>query len=143
MSMNTELVRAILSMDAYNRGYNSGVAGLSDVIGTAIGTATISRVTLSTDTDAVNAGFYAIAYTLPSGEKVISYRGTDGLFGTDAPNIPSGSDLYNGYGVGAGSPFGPQAQLAVDFYKAVAGTDPRTANVSLTGHSLGGGLAGW
>jgi VCBS repeat-containing protein len=45
----------------------------------------------------------------------------------------------------------PQAELAVKFYKAVVGTDvsgnfaqnPYTANIALTGHSLGGGLAGY
>lgn len=32
--------------------------------------------------------------------------------------------------------------MAFAFYNSVGGGDPRTANISLTGHSLGGGLAG-
>jgi hypothetical protein len=37
-----------------------------------------------------------------------------------------------------------RAHLAADFYQAVTGTtdsDPRLADVTVTGHSLGGGLA--
>jgi len=53
-------------------------------------------------------------------------------------------DILNGYGVAVGSPNEPQALMAIEFYKAIvgAGNDPRTANVEVTGHSLGGGLAG-
>ncbi len=33
--------------------------------------------------------------------------------------------------------------MAFEFYRSVAGgIDPRTANISLTGHSMRGGLAG-
>ncbi len=42
MTISNELMYAILSMDAYNRGYGAGIAGLSDAKDTAIGTATIS-----------------------------------------------------------------------------------------------------
>ena len=40
---------------------------------------------------------------------------------------------------------GKQAVLALEFYNAVApdGVDPRYANITTTGHSLGGGLAGF
>ena len=45
-----------------------------------------------------------------------------------------------------GDAYGDQAKLAVQFYQKIvqsAGGNPRTANVELTGHSLGGGLAGF
>lgn len=54
-------------------------------------------------------------------------------------------DIWNGWGAGAGSPYGTQARLALEFCQTVAGgstVDPRTANIALTGHSLGAGLAG-
>ena len=124
MTISPDLFRAILAMDAYNRGYNAGLTNLSDTVGTQIGNAfVLARSDSTPGSDPVNAGFYAIAYDVgavsgfSAGEELVSYRGTDGLFGTGAPNIPSGSDLMNGYGVGAGSPFGAQAALAVEFYK--------------------------
>jgi serralysin len=143
--MNRDLFLAILAMDAYNRGYNAGIAGLSDAVGTQIGNALISRGVLDTDSAAVSSGFYAIAYNW-NGEKVVSYRGTDSNFGLAIP-VLSG-DLANGYGLAVGAPYGPQANLAIDFYKDVAGSNLtpeqlRAANVTLTGHSLGGGLAGF
>ncbi len=64
---------------------------------------------------------------------MISYRGTD--------NLPV--DSLFGYGVAAGVSDVNQGALASGFYRTVAGEiDPRTANISVTGHSLGGGLAG-
>ena len=138
--MNPILMKAILSMDAYNRGYGAGLGndinGLGGV-GTRLGNATMSTdstITPSTSNGQA-AGFYAIAYDY-NGEKVISYRGTDDLVGLD-------SDILNGWPVGSGLPHAPQALMAFDFYKSVAGSvDPRTANISLTGHSMGAGLAG-
>ena len=78
MSISPELMYAILSMDVYNRGYNPGIAGLSESSdgSVKIGTATITRnlqdVQLSGE--AVAAGFYAVAYEW-NGETIISYRG--------------------------------------------------------------------
>jgi hypothetical protein len=87
------------------------------------------------------ASFFAQSYTW-AGKTVISYRGTDNLLGNLSSLFTNG-DIWNGYGVGAGSPQGKQAELALNFYKSVAGAgvDPRIANISVTGHSLGGGLA--
>lgn len=89
--MTKDLFLAILSRDAYNRGYNSGSSGLSEVSdgSVQIGTATIS---LNLDNafltpQAIAAGFYAVAYEW-NGETIISYRGTDSkgeLLGTDYP----------------------------------------------------------
>jgi pimeloyl-ACP methyl ester carboxylesterase len=52
----------------------------------------------------------------------------------------------NGYGIGIGSPAGPDASDAVKFYQAVANQigAPLQGNSQITvvGHSLGGGIAG-
>jgi Ca2+-binding RTX toxin-like protein len=142
MATNALVMKAILAMDSYNHGYGMGINGLGGV-GTYIGTAQITKQSDTvTGTDGVNAGFYGIAYTY-GGQTVISYRGTDELVGWN------GSDLYNGFGVAIGRATGDQSRLAFEFYNSVAdalggagANDPRQANISLTGHSLGGGLAG-
>jgi hypothetical protein len=76
MPISNDLFTAILAMDSYNRGYNRGL----DVTGNSIGTATLG---LQSDTAGgsagVNASFFAQAYTLAGGQKIISYRGTDSL----------------------------------------------------------------
>ncbi len=143
MTISTATVlKAVLSMDAYNRGYNQGLI----LGGTKIGSATIVNDSGSLKENDVRIdqpnGFYAIAYQMADGSNVISYRGTD-AFVTWPWDDKSGSDIWNGWGVGRGSPQGKQAALAFQFYQTIAGTgvDPRTANIALTGHSLGGGLA--
>ena len=85
MVMSRDLFLSILSMDAYNRGYNPGIAGLSDAAGTQIGGAVIQNVPLPDG--AVPASFYGLAYKLTEavgtsgnlialGTTIISYRGT-------------------------------------------------------------------
>jgi hypothetical protein len=128
MTMSPELMKAILAMDAYNRGYDEGVTG----IGNAIGSATFFD---ESDVGQGQAGraasFYAVAYTY-AGEKVISFRGTDDV----------AADALTGWGVGVGSANGVQALLALEFYKQVSGGDLFGDNtVSFTGHSMGGGGA--
>ena len=56
--MDADLLKAILAMDAYNHGYNAGILGL----GNQIGTATLTTERGQADAEAI--GFYAIAYTL-------------------------------------------------------------------------------
>lgn len=82
---------------------------------------------------------------IEAGATVISYRGTNS-FGGLFPN-----DIFSGWAVGAGilSPTtyapGAQGQLALDFYQSVTGQNALSTeggNAILTGHSLGGGLAG-
>jgi hypothetical protein len=95
------------------------------------------------------AGFYALAYTvsgvsgMADGTTVIAFRGTDGFSGSVANG---GSDAWNGFGVAFGFATGLQAELAVRFYQSVANNDynpsTRSSNIAVTGHSLGGGLAG-
>ena len=85
MTISKDLFLSILSMDAYNRGYNPGIAGLSDAVDTGIGTARVKQASDSrADSAEVAASFYAIAYTMgtgvdgiASGTTVISFRGTD------------------------------------------------------------------
>jgi Ca2+-binding RTX toxin-like protein len=144
--MNSELFKAILAMDSYNRGYGAGIDttngnGLGG-IGSTIGNATIITDSSKLSADGaprldIPAGFYAVAYTLASGEKVISYRGTN------ADSILNFAiDAFYGYGIGAGANSATQGNLAIEFYKAVRDVAP-SATITLTGHSLGGGLAGY
>lgn len=145
MTISKELMLAILSMDAYNQGYGKGLNHGK----TQIGSAKIKDDSLilnddPNDPDRIDqdAGFYAVSYTMGSGETVISYRGTDKNI-----SIPfwsdTGSDLWNGYGTFLGDPTSYHGKLAAEFYQAVTDTsdsDPRTGSALLTGHSLGGGL---
>jgi Ca2+-binding RTX toxin-like protein len=153
LSLHNDVFKALLSLHAYNVGYNTGIiAGTSSISGAPpannnvglplqLGTATfVKQSDVESGEAGVSAGFYAVAYQLASGEKVITYRGTDQ--NASWPLSLAGSDLWNGYGVGGGSPYGEQARFAIQFFNNVAGPDPLSANVSTTGHSLGGGLAG-
>ena len=95
-----------------------------------------STVALSlTDTnfasEAESVGFSATAYNI-DGKVVIAYRGTDQKI----------LDVLEGWSTGAGFINQPQANLAIRFYQAVVAQFP-TAEIELTGHSLGGGLAGY
>ncbi len=93
MSISKDLFLAILSMDAYNRGYGAGLddpaavgggLGVSDQTHTyQIANSTIFRDAVDSEGVAQAAGFYAIAYKvkgvdgIADGTTVISYRGTD------------------------------------------------------------------
>jgi Protein of unknown function (DUF2974) len=135
--MNRDLMLAVLSMDAYNQGYNAGLTN----VGSYIGFAHVIDVTTRADAEAVSASFAAVAYDW-NGETVISFRGTDDTF----------FDAWNGYGAFFGNS-STQSELAARFYdQIVGGVDPvlidgdiygTSHNVVLTRHSLGGGLAGF
>lgn len=80
--MSSDLFLSILAMDAYNRGYDAKIDGLSDEAGTKIGNASIKLTELPAGSE--TASFYALAYKLdaavggiPAGTTIISYRGTD------------------------------------------------------------------
>jgi Ca2+-binding RTX toxin-like protein len=137
--MNYNLFSALLAMDAYNRGYDTGIT----LAGSSIGNATISLDSSELGTIVVNGeeigrdeeiGFYAIAYNIGGAGTIISYRGTDEFQ----------LDPFHGWSLGGGDYDSEQGQMAVEFYKAVAGTaNPLLASITTTGHSLGGGLAGY
>jgi len=146
-----DLFLAILAMDSYNRGYDRGIDknGTKLVEGGALGNATFLSDANDSNGIAKAAGFYAIAYNW-NGEKIVAYRGTDKLSPSFFGLNGSGSD-FEAYGIGIGQPFSltggltAQARLTIEFYRKVAGegSDPFAANITTTGHSLGGGLAGY
>ncbi|MCG8046596.1 MAG: hypothetical protein N0E48_13305, partial [Candidatus Thiodiazotropha endolucinida] len=143
MTLQPELMKAILAMDAYNRGYDASIT-LPSSIGDQIGNASITTTSTIALGDGVDSaiGFYALAYdTNGDGTaNVISYRGTDYPQNDTTP----AKDIYHGWSLGAGITASEQGQIAVEFYQAIVGEGNwRTANISLTGHSLGGGLAGF
>ncbi len=81
MAIDSKLMKAILAMDSYNRGYNEGIVFTNGnaVVGTQIGNYTVSQQSdFEAGKPGVNAGFYAIAYQdNVSGAVTVSYRGTD------------------------------------------------------------------
>ena len=123
----SDLEYAILSLDSYNRGPDPGVTGLGGP-GSMIGSLTLLNIPVPAGS--ADASFYATAYQDSSGNIVISYRGTD-----DPLN-----DAFTGWTTGAGN-LSAQARLAAEFYYQVQQANPE-ATITLTGHSLGGGLAG-
>jgi hypothetical protein len=141
---NNILMFAILSMDVYNRDSNNTPAviygALNASAGSANGPVSLGNARLISTSYNDTTLFGAASYNV-SGQIVVAYRGTvfDSFW----------HEAWNGYGVGAGSPTGPQAQEAITFYQKVANSLPNfngnyaTANIMLTGHSLGGGLAGF
>ncbi len=139
MTISNGLLTSLLAMDSYNRGENPGIAGLGGA-GSQIGTATLLNRPVPDGSS--EAGFSASAYSTSFGT-VISYRGTDNPGFFASANGPS--DIVNGWIAGVGVPTS-QVSLAIEFYKTVTGTTNifggAAANTILTGHSLGGGLAG-
>ncbi len=128
MSTSPELLYAILAMDSYNRGYDPGIV----LTGTAVGNAAIRDITVPLE-DWKAADFYAAAYDTEYG-KVIAYRGTDNpLFELAFVDYPIAfNDDYDE----------AQVHLANRFYNAVTAASGGTT-LTLTGHSLGGALAGF
>ena len=152
--MNRDVFLSILAMDSYQRGYAVGINGVDkDSNGdpvTRIGTANILQdstqyaVTANGDT----VGFYAAAYNW-NGTTVISYRGTDFDKGKELLH-----DVLYGWSSFTGLGTNSQFAFAEQFFNAVmniptghsafeiGGVGPVFNNVIVTGHSLGGALAG-
>jgi hypothetical protein len=151
------LFDAILSMDSYNRGYNAGI-DLKQVLGLLVPSddpdiliGDVKVLEADCAASAQHDGFYAIAYQYSNGPVTIAYRGTDQFVsGLDVYGGETiGGDIPNAYGIGAGTidAFASQGVDALNFYQAAVSALNVPANqlapVTLTGHSLGGGLAGY
>ena len=157
--MDKNVFLSLLSLDSYNRIYGRRVkVDLREAGASRIGDALIQPGPLSNSAllaDWQSTGFYASDYVIAadpkalgfsSGDKIISYRGTD-----------KPSEDFWSYGIGAGDPYnigftnllgnsyGDNVGLTVDFYRAVvgAGNEFLDGAATLTGHSLGGGMAGY
>lgn len=135
MAMSDDLYLAILSLDSYNREYGQGIRDVPDGdIGNATRGVTSALFGKNPDDTRVDAtaSFFAAAYAL-NGRTIIAYRGTDSILG----DLPA-------FATGAGLPDTTQTELASQFYKVVNnGSINTNPNIILTGHSLGGGLAGF
>lgn len=119
--MTTALEYAILALAAYyRRNDSSGTLEQGNQIGR------FSAVLA----DAGEDGFFAQQYSAGA-EIVISYRGTDEF-----------ADRIHGWPVALGG-LPSQALQAAQFYQLIAGGIDPDPNIVLTGHSLGGGLAGF
>lgn len=156
--MNNDLMKALLSMDSYNRGYGFGI-DLGDGIASEETTNSLGGYNILTNstivfgpTGAQPIGFYAIAYEY-NGEIIISYRGMDDASIADI--VLGGTlDTDNGIDVALyNTPETPQSKMAFEFYHSVMqeisirNSDPDPTNnllsaVQVTGHSMGGGFAG-
>ncbi len=115
------LVNAILAMDVYNRGANPGLV---------VNFNTIGRYQVIAGSLEWTGSFQAATYQLVDDPttRILAYRGTDQT-----------ADVLGWLG-GAGIVGWPTQFPAAEAYFETWGT---TAHVSLTGHSLGGGLAGY
>jgi hypothetical protein len=126
MSNQNDLLLSILAMDAYNRGYDVGLGMPNN----SLGDATIQNDSISLLGGAAQAAsFYAASYSTGAGT-VIFYRGTDSLQDVLSWRISFGRHYAD-----------PQAELAAQFYQDLKGSSAST--FTLTGHSLGGALAGF
>lgn len=140
--MDKELFNAVLAMDAYNRGHAPSIRFTDPTgsVGQSIGNAVIvSQSDVAEGGVSVRSSFYALAYdTNKDGlGDIISYRGTDDPIGDSWHD----GDVWNGWRIGTGSLEAIQGQLAIEFYRFVAGDRNYTqAGIDITGHSLGGGL---
>jgi len=134
--ISEKLMMALLALDSYSRSTNA--EGLQDDVrlfdlgsdGASLGGATV----IATQ-NVPGSSFAAVAYQW-NGKTVISFRGTDNPL----------ADLWSGWTLGAGFEHASQAKLAQEFYTAVTGKshfEYAGDDVILTGHSLGGGLAGY
>lgn len=149
MTISKDLFLSILAMDAYNRGYDAGIAdggegdpdglGESGQIG---GARIINPLSYGRDETAFGkwraADFYAVAYDIDPSQiadwgnddtTVISYRGT-----------ASDTDWFEGWTIVAGMVGWNTSKLALDSYIAVPGQSSCRDEASerlLSGHSLG------
>jgi hypothetical protein len=132
-----DVMLAVLAMDAYNEGYSPG---MTVNYTTSAGGAKVIAQAGGADDQAVS--FYADAYNW-NGETIIAYRGTRI---NNSSGLPDLGDMLYGWTATFGFSQASQAQLAINFYDQVQdllGDQGSNANIVLTGHSLGGALAGF
>lgn len=139
--MNSDLFLAIFNMDSYNRVYNAGILNFplkGKIVNAKIGSLDTLGVDATKYSYWQSVGFYAGTYNL-DGKNILVYRGSDDRV----------LDVIDGYGTGVGLSFSPQAALALEAAQRLAGFSSRSTshlsmqNLVLSGHSLGGGLAGY
>ena len=113
--MHPDVFKAILAMDAYNKGTRQGVKTSN--------TGDIGTAKILSDSDArldgagTFTGFFATSYDW-NGQKIISFRGTDPESGSEFIK-----DMTHGWPLGAGNNSADQAQQAIEFYKDVVGVN--------------------
>ncbi|MDK4715913.1 hypothetical protein [Rhizobium sp. CNPSo 4039] len=131
--MTDDLMNAILAMNAYDFGANKTLDGSQNM---QVGNWTVENVAPSNDHN-----FSAVEYVNGS-DYEISYRGTTDVLGSELLD----GDLWNGWTIGGGSDEAADVNSAISFYQSVLQTvkdsGGTSANITLTGHSLGGGLSG-
>ena len=124
---NTTLDYAVMAMDSYSRGDRPDNPGLAEIY---------NQLDIAVPQDAIGVGFDAAVYNT-GGEIVIAFRGTDFAGGGQLLD-----DALHGWLFGGGVVLALQIKAAIEFYNTVVELYP-TSNITLTGHSLGGGLAGF
>ena len=169
MPLSRELYLAILAMDSYNREYDQNINLSGNQIGEATILDRDGLDSLLVDFDDwQDSGFYAVAYDTSgvaaiSDPMVVSFRGTNPNPDEDFLSSPIWLDMINGWTAGGGFLDGQafedfvnefveldlpdastgQAFLAMDFISALIAANGITpGDITSTGHSLGGGLAG-
>ena len=154
-----DVLTALLAFDSYNRALDIKKAQLlykDGTLATFIGSARWIKVSDTVLPEAVGKDFSASQYSTPDGT-VIAYRGTD--FPTSITSIPQIlgflGDIWNGWlpSIGVGSGSTRQPYYAQRFYELVTGRQlfptvdgaapPPATDLIITGHSLGGSLAGY
>ncbi|TFI56471.1 DUF2974 domain-containing protein [Sphingomonas parva] len=126
--MDEDLFLSIAAMDAY---YRNNPNSQLQISGNQIGNAVVVRTSPPS-----SSGFSAVQYSvvgdgvgaLEAGTPIIAYRGTDQIV-----DIRSWVTIFS-------NPNAPQIEEAIDFYRSA--DDLTSSPIVLTGHSLGGALAG-
>lgn len=147
-----DVLLALLALDSYSRGKNAQILEKTgQFLATTIGSANWNVVSDTLLPDSISTGFSASKYTLMDGTSVIAYRGTD-----FTSNIGVALDIaawFSSFGVlGDSAGVKLQPYYAQQFYERVTGrllfpdgggSGTPGSNVIITGHSLGGSLAGY
>jgi len=142
---------AALALDAYQRGYHANMPDLTEEPNDGLGSTPLTAVAggfivatssiLGPNVDQT-ANFYAIAYQIGN-EVIIAYRGSDNLIfveNEDGSVDWLGADGHDVLQLAAGGQ-PDQAKLALEFFNHVQ--NMTNLPITLTGHSLGGALAGF